>query len=312
VDSSFCRFAARLVFVLPSAIARPEGRIIRHRRIRRLIARTIDRGAARRPQTRTDESAVAAAAVRADRLHLARELHDIVGHAMSVIILQAGSIRYRVQPQDEAVIRSLATIESVGNQAMLELQALLGLMRGAPLGSEPAGNESAGNESAAGVRLPTLRDVDALVEHVRSAGRAVELVSAVSAEHLDHNARAQLAGYRIIQEALTNSVKHAGCEARTRIQLGTVAGQLAITVQDSSSDGTRPNPQPPRTISIASGNAVPAGGRGLGGMAERVGTLGGHLEAGPVAGGFLVRAELPLVEDDRIDVGRRERPAAAE
>ena len=137
------------------------------------------------------------AAIRAERLRLARELHDVVAHAVSVMILQAAGARTLVHPRDERVRQSLEVIEAAGVQAMAELHRLLGLLRSVDPGPADAVYE----------HQPTLKDLPSLIEFSRASGLVVDLAAEGEAAELDPSV--DLAAYRVIQEALTNT-----CQAR--------------------------------------------------------------------------------------------------
>jgi len=228
------------------------------------------------------QAAEGEAAVRAERLRLARELHDVVAHAVSAMILQAAGARTLIHPRDDRVRQSLEVIEAAGVQAMAELHRLLGLLR------------SVDPDSADDVyeHQPTLKDLPSLIDLSRASGLVVDLAAEGEAAELDPSV--DLAAYRIIQEALTNTSKHAGQGAATRIHLRWHSDGLTITARDTVGLD-RPSRSRARPLSS---------GHGLLGLAERVNLVGGQFESGAVAGGFLIRAELPL--------SAARRPAAAD
>jgi len=200
-------------------------------------------------------------AAAAERARIAWELHDIVAHHLSVIVLQAGGARASGKPAGP----TLEKIENSGRQALAETRRLLGVLR------DPS-------EETGLAPQPGIGDLDALVASVRAAGLPVKL--AVSADLATLAAAADVSVYRIVQEALTNVLKHAG-PARADVTIGYAEDIVTIEVTD---DGTG-QPDPPS----------PAGGHGLAGMRERTAMFGGTLVAGPRAGGgFAVRARLPL------------------
>jgi signal transduction histidine kinase len=218
------------------------------------------------------QAAEGEAAVRAERLRLARELHDVVAHAVSAMILQAAGARTLVHPRDDRVRQSLEVIETAGVQAMAELHRLLGLLRSV----DPASADDVYEHQ------PTLKDLPALIDLSRASGLAIDLVTEGETAELDPSV--DLAAYRIIQEALTNTAKHAGLGAATRIHLRWHPDGLTITARDTAGLD-----RPGR------GRAGPlSSGHGLTGLAERVNLTGGQFESGAVDGGFLIRAELPL------------------
>jgi len=200
-------------------------------------------------------------AAAAERARIARELHDIVAHHLSVIVLQAAGARASGKATEEA----LENIESSGRQALAENRRLLGVMRDTGEDTELAPQ-------------PSIGELAALAETVRAAGLPVRLV--IDGDHRGVPAAVDVSVYRIVQEALTNVLKHAG-HARADVTIGCADGAVTIEVTD---DGTR---EP--------GGQSPPGGHGLAGMRERAAIFGGELHAGPrPGGGFAVRARLPL------------------
>jgi signal transduction histidine kinase len=203
-------------------------------------------------------------AVEAERARIAGELHDVVTHNVSVMVVQAGAARSVLASSPEQAREALLAVEASGRTAMSELRHLLGLL--AP----------AGEDKDLLVPQPGAARVPALVERVRAAGLNVEL-SVTGARDLPPGV--DLAAYRVVQEALTNVIKHAGT-ARAAVALEYRPDDLLITVTD---DG-RPGPESPGS-----------GGRGLIGLRERIGLYGGELDAGPrPGGGWRVRARIPL------------------
>jgi signal transduction histidine kinase len=203
-------------------------------------------------------------AVEAERARIAGELHDVVTHNVSVMVVQAGAARSVLGSSPDDAREALLAVEASGRTAMSELRHLLGLLA-------PAG----GDEDML-VPQPGAARVPALVERVRAAGLSVEL-SVTGARDLPPGV--DLAAYRVVQEALTNVIKHAGT-ARAAVVLEYRPDDLLITVTD---DG-RP----------VTGSGGP-GGRGLIGLRERIGLYGGELDAGPrPGGGWRVRARIPL------------------
>jgi signal transduction histidine kinase len=207
----------------------------------------------------------ARAAIAAERARIARELHDVIGHSISVMGVQAGAVRRVLSPEQEREREALLGVERVGREAVTEMRRLLGFLHpveGMDGGAGPA---------------PTLERVDDLVSEMRRAGLDVDLV--VQGDLDDLSAGRALAAFRILQEALTNTLKHAP-GAHVRAVLRRTPEELAIEVTDDGGDGTPPT---------ANG-----GGYGLVGMRERVALYGGTLEAGPTGGrGYAVVAHLP-------------------
>lgn len=222
----------------------------------------------------------AAEAVRTERLRLARELHDIVAHAVSAIILQAAGARTLVTTEDGRVRQAFTVIESAGVQAMNELHRLLGLLRTV----DP--DRTAGTDFDE--QQPGLEDLPALVDFSRATGLDVNLVVEGRRARLDRSV--DLAAYRVVQEALTNATKHGGRTVTVRVHYVVPERQVSIEVRN-----LRESSQPATTADSLSS------GHGLIGLAERVSLVGGRLEAGPVGDGFLVRAELPLNQPGQVN-----------
>jgi signal transduction histidine kinase len=212
---------------------------------------------------------VAASAVAEERARIARELHDVVAHAISVVVVQAGAARRVLHRDPERADESIAAVETVGRQALAEMRRLLEVLR------------REGEPDVLGPQ-PRMAQLDALVRQIREAGLPVEL--SVEGEPRPLPASIDLSAYRIVQEALTNTLKHAG-PARAHVLVCYRPEELEITVRD---DGARQ--------AHASDNGT-GSGHGLLGMRERVTLLGGSFFAGPqTAGGFEVRVGLPLDE----------------
>jgi signal transduction histidine kinase len=208
-------------------------------------------------------------AVAAERARIARELHDVVAHAISVIAVQAGSGRHTLKNDPAAANEALGAIESTSRQALVEMRRLLGLLR-------------EHNEPATAAPLPGIDSHAELIEQARGAGLAVSLD--VEGEPRALPTGIDLAAYRILQEALTNVRKHAP-RGRAAVRLRYGEHELAIEVRDHG---------PPAD---AGPSDVEGGGHGLIGMRERVALYSGELDAGPLPdGGFRVHARLPLNE----------------
>lgn len=204
------------------------------------------------------------AAIIEERQRIARELHDVVAHSVSVMVLHAGAARQYLSVEPERARPPLLLMEEVGREALEELQRLLQVLRHSD--QEP-------------VSLVGLAHVDQLVEQVRKAG--VEVRLDVSGVPRPIGAGLDLTAYRVLQEALTNVLKHApSASPELRIVYG--ERELLLSVTD---EGSAPAHQP-----------AAVGGNGLVGMRERVQLYGGCLDVGPrEGGGFAVRARLPLV-----------------
>ncbi|MER7201750.1 histidine kinase [Streptomyces sp. CB01635] len=210
-------------------------------------------------------------AVAAERTRVAREMHDIVGHNLSVIITLADAGAYATAVAPERGTEALHLIGDTGRQALGELRRLLGVLR------EADGPRTEPELSP----QPGLADIDALCEGVRAAGLKVIYRTAGDIDALDSGV--QLTVYRIVQEALTNALKHAGADARANLAIVVEDKRLTITVQDSG----------PAAPAARRGPANEEG-HGLVGMRERAALYGGHINAGPAGAGWAVRAELNL------------------
>ena len=203
-------------------------------------------------------------AVAEERTRIARELHDVVGHSVSVMTVQASAVRRLLRPEQEREREALLIVERTGREALAEMRRMVGVLR------HP-------EEGPALAPQPSLDHVERLVEQAREAGLSVEL--RVEGDPRPLPAGVDLTGYRLVQEGLTNALKHARAE-RAQVVVCYGDGDLEVTVND---DGR----------GAGSGDG---GGHGLMGMRERVAVFGGELEAGPRAeGGYRLRAKLPVV-----------------
>lgn len=219
----------------------------------------------RRRRLTLDRELAAREAVTSERTRIARELHDVVAHSMSVMIVQAGAARTVIDRDPAAAQEAISRVEETGRAGLAEMRRLIGVLTDA-------------DETASTAPMPGLAELDPLLETVRATGLPVEVVRTGTPRELP--AGADLAAYRVIQESLTNALKHAG-PANARVSMDFAPDRLTIEVAD---DGSGPAP-------------VPGVGHGLIGMRERVGVFGGTLTTGErPGGGFVVRAEIP-VED---------------
>lgn len=207
-----------------------------------------------------------------ERTRIARELHDVVAHRVSLMTVQASGARAVAAEDPAAAMRAMGAVEEAGRQALDELRHLLGVLR----------PETALDELGP---QPSLADLPRLLDQIRRAG--VDVTLAAHGLPTELPARMDLFAYRIIQEALTNVLKHAGPGSPAEVHLCTDRDGIVIEVRD---DG--------RGAAVAPGPGVAredAGGHGIIGMRERALLLGGSLEAGPRAGGgFRVVAHLPI------------------
>ncbi|MDO9396593.1 MAG: sensor histidine kinase, partial [Herbiconiux sp.] len=213
-----------------------------------------------------------------ERLRITRELHDVIGHAMSVMVVQAGAAGRLLDTADPGRARTaVAEIENTGRGAMAEMRNLLGILRDG--GAEGDGEGEGEGEESPRAPAPTMDDVRPLVARVGLAGLPTTMV--VHGSPLVLTAGVGLAAYRIVQEALTNCLKHSGATCAC-VEVTYRPTEVEILVTD---DGTGLSP----------GTIAPAPGHGLAGMRERVAAYGGVLTIGDrPEGGFGVRATLPL------------------
>jgi signal transduction histidine kinase len=232
------------------------GRLIRARRLREALLE--DRAVV----LEREREERARAAVAEERTRIARELHDVVAHAISVIILQGRGGRRLLHEDPDEARRAFDTIERTASQALAEMRRLLGMLR-------------ADDDALAFAPQPSLSGLETLAREVTAAGLPVEV--RIVGEPVELPAGVDLSAYRIVQEALTNALKHAG-PARANVSVRYGDGELEIEVVDDGS---------------ASGNGDGTG-HGLLGIRERVTVYGGSFEAGRGAlGGYAVRARLP-------------------
>lgn len=211
-------------------------------------------------------------ATNAERTRIAREMHDIIGHNLSVITTLADGGSYAAAKSPERAAQALTAIGTTSRQALTELRRLLDVLRE----DLPGGPR----EGAALAPQPALTDLDQLIEGVRAAGLPVR--STVSGRPDSLPAGRQLAVYRVVQEALTNTLKHGGPEATAYVEVVYGDDEVRVTVTDTGVGGGTPS--------------VDSGGRGLTGMRERTSLYDGTLEAGPLPrppGGWHVVLRLP-------------------
>ncbi|MCW2883393.1 MAG: hypothetical protein JWL58_255 [Streptosporangiaceae bacterium] len=257
-NAPFATFAGFLPHVALCAVTILLAEVVRSRRA--LAEETQERFR----QAEQDREREAARRVAEERVRIARELHDTVAHSMATITVQAGSALHVLQDRPDDVRTALTAIRDTSRGALQELRATLGVLR------DGAESESYGN---AGLdRLP------ALVDAVRAAGVPVTLQ--VTGRVVPLEPPADHTAYRILQESLTNVLRHGGTDVRARIRMTYDPTGLAIEVTDDGAGGSVPRAE--------------KGGHGLGGMRERAESVGGTLAAGPrPGGGFVVSARLP-------------------
>ncbi|MFB0833153.1 sensor histidine kinase [Arthrobacter halodurans] len=253
-------------------------------RTRRLALRALEDRARRLEVERQQERDLAAAD---ERSHIAREMHDIVAHSLSVIITQADGARYASARDPEVARHTLATISEAGRGSLREMRRLLGVLRG--------------DEAASTRPLPTLADLPDLLESTRRTGLDVRATLG-GRPRRPLPAGAELTAYRAVQEGLTNVVKHAGPAARATVALNWTGAGLEASVTDdgrgAAADGPRGRAAGRPGAYDGGPPSAHAGGQGLRGMAERVALYDGAASSGPLAGGgFAARIFIPYTED---------------
>jgi signal transduction histidine kinase len=221
----------------------------------------------RAAQRERDQAAAARRAVTEERTRIARELHDVVAHRVSLMTVQAGAAKTVAADDPEGALQAMEAVEDAGRQALVELRHLLGVLR------PEAGVDGLGPQ-------PGLGDVPRLVDEFREAGMDVSLT--MNGAQTDLPVSVDLSAYRIVQEALTNVLKHAGTGASAEVRLSTDNHGFAIEVLDDGHGVT----------------ILPGSGHGIVGMRERALLSGGSLDAGPrPGGGFQVVAHLPIEDE---------------
>ncbi|KAA9089967.1 sensor histidine kinase [Microbacterium radiodurans] len=207
-----------------------------------------------------------------ERNRIARDMHDVVAHSLAVVIAQADGARYAAVADPEAAVGALQTISTTARSALSDVRMLLTQLR----------------HSQAEGPQPTVADLEGLYAQVRAAG--VDLrVDVDPAPPGEPPAAVQLAVYRILQEALTNALRH-GSGGAVAVGLAWLPDRVSLRVHNPVAGGAEPAP----SAGIAASTPVPAGGHGLIGMRERAQLIGGALSAGPDDGGFTVVATLPI------------------
>jgi signal transduction histidine kinase len=251
-----------IMFAGPSLIAWVFGDSMRYRRA---YYTNLEDRAARLEAERDAQAQIAAAA---ERARIARELHDVVAHNVSVMVVQADGASYALGSDPDRARQALAAISATGRQALAEMRRMLGVLRRDEDGTEPGR-----------APLPGIGHLGELLEQTRATGLAVSFTVEGVPQPLPDGAA--LAAYRIVQESLTNTRKHGGPRATAEVTLRYLEDALLLRIAD---DG--------RGAAAASDGA----GHGLTGMRERVAVYGGWVQAGPrPSGGYHVAALLPLV-----------------
>jgi signal transduction histidine kinase len=260
--SSVSDSAVPFLILLPIAVAADGLRRWKHR---------ADEGRARMSAMEHDQIEALRRATEHERARIARELHDVVTHNVSVMVIQAGAARKVMESAPDQAREALLAVEASGRSAMTELRHVMGLLTMNGDGPDPAGGADLAPQ-------PDLDGLDAIVQRMRDTGVPIELT--VTGQRVPLPSGIELTAYRLVQEALTNIVKHAaGASVRVTIAYG--ADDLQVEVADS---GGRPG---------ASGGT--GTGRGLIGLRERLAVYGGILQAGPrLTGGYRVHARIPV------------------
>ena len=226
----------------------------------------VDAAEARAAQAERERESAARVAVAEERARIARELHDIVAHAVSVMVLQVGAVRHKLPPERDEDADALRGVEQTGRAALAEMRRLLGAMR------------SNGDDLELAPQ-PGLEGLETLAAEVERAGLPVQLH--VEGERVQLPRAIDLSAYRIVQEGLTNALKHAHA-SRAEVTVRYEPAQVQLEVRDDGGGGPKGNGH----------------GYGLVGVRERVKIYGGEMTAGPAdGGGFVLSARLPLGGD---------------
>ncbi|MFJ2670101.1 sensor histidine kinase [Streptomyces sp. NPDC087525] len=242
-------------------------------------------------QLRVERELRAEQARLAERSRIAREMHDVLAHRLSLLMLHAGVLQLRGEGMPPATVERIALLRSTAGQALDDLREVLGAMRSddGPRGTGGTAGAvgTAGADGTVAVAAPALQDLAELLAEARAAGQLIE--STVSGDAGSTSTTHRLAVHRLVREALTNARKHA-CAAPVAVRVH--YGPPATTVE---------------VVNGPAGEALPAsedpgarapGGYGLIGLAERVAALGGHLHAGATGGGWRLAARLPVTSSD--------------
>ncbi|MFH9268142.1 MULTISPECIES: sensor histidine kinase [unclassified Streptomyces] len=239
-------------------------------RTRRAYFDQLEERAARLEREREAQSKVAVAA---ERARIARELHDVVAHNVSVMVVQADGAAYVMDAAPDQAKQALETISSTGRQALAEMRRLLGVLR---TGDAP--------ESGEYVPQPDVEQIEDLVAQVRQTGLVVDFKVEGTPRPLPSGV--ELTAYRVVQEALTNTRKHGGPDAGASVRLVYFDDGLGLLIEDDGRGAAH---------ELYEDGGADGAGHGMIGMRERIGMVGGTLDAGPrPGGGFRISALLPL------------------
>ncbi len=229
-------------------------------RIRRLYTAAVEERASMLERERTER---ARTAVLEERERIARELHDAVAHHVSVVVIQAGAGLRALEARPDDARAALEAVDVSGRQALTDMRRMLAML--GEVADEP---------------MPALDRLGALLEQVRAAGLAVEL--SIHGQRPALEPELEASAYRIVQESLTNSLKHAGGGGRAHVTIRYEPTAVSVSIDDERGAGVAPPLEPAHH------------GRGLTGMRERVALFRGTFAAGPTPTGFRVSAELPF------------------
>lgn len=226
-----------------------------------------------------------------ERTRIAREMHDVVAHRVSLMVVHAAALQAVARKDPEKAVKNAALVGDMGRQALTELRQMLGVLRSGdgpaerrpavPLAAVGAAAAAAASRAAEDGEGPCLSELDELIGQSAAAGMVVDL--SVEGDVRGYAPEVEQTAYRVVQEALTNVHKHAA-GAKTHVRLAHRVSEIAMQVEN----------EPPPEVASASSARLPSGGNGLVGMKERVSALGGVFVSGPTdAGGFRVSAVIP-------------------
>lgn len=233
-------------------------------RTRRAYVASLEERASQLERDADQQTQIATAA---ERARIAREMHDVVAHSLSVMVVQADGALYAAQKRPEQAVETLRTISATGRSSLAEMRKLLGLLR----------NDEHDVELAP---LPTAADIPAMINQLASSGLPIELHVTGDLDQIDQ--AMGLTAYRIVQEALTNTLKHAGPQVSATVKLQVTDESVRVQVDDDGRGGSSLNDDP---------------GHGIVGIRERIAVHAGEVSAGPrPGGGFRVRATIPTGE----------------
>ncbi|MFE2032272.1 sensor histidine kinase [Streptomyces scopuliridis] len=248
-------------------------------------------------QLRVERELRAEQARLAERSRIAREMHDVLAHRLSLLMLHAGVLQLRGEGMSPATVERIALLRSTAGQALDDLREVLGAMRS---DDRPAGRDGAAGTNGAAVAAPALQDLAELLAEARAAGQLIE--STVSGDAGSTSTTHRLAVHRLVREALTNARKHAyAAPVAVRVHYGPPATTVEV-VNGPAGEAGEPG-EPGEALPTSEGpeelgGARASGGYGLIGLAERVAALGGHLHTGATGGGWRLAARLPVAPSD--------------